>query len=281
MTEAHDRHDRPPVAQVLLPAELDFLLPTERDDLIRIGGAYDGGYVVPRAAVERTNVLISLGINDDWSFDAHFAELRPGLEVHAYDHTISRRGFAERTFQALCGIPLRTSNFGEMRYRAGRYLAYQKFFRGRVTHFAERVHNRADNPNDATLAKIFSRTQQDGVFVKMDIEGAEYRVGRELLNLSDRIVGMVIEFHDVDPYREVFIDLVRELQTKHQIVHTHVNNFDKVSADGYPEVLELTFLRNDLATQGKRRARLPVDGLDAPNNPDAVDYELIGRAPKP
>ena len=41
-------------------------------DLIRIGRDYDGGYLVSKSDIEKTDVLIGLGINDDWSFEEDF-----------------------------------------------------------------------------------------------------------------------------------------------------------------------------------------------------------------
>jgi hypothetical protein len=41
-------------------------------DLIRIGKENDGGYLVGKNSVLKSEYLISFGINDDWSFEEQF-----------------------------------------------------------------------------------------------------------------------------------------------------------------------------------------------------------------
>ena len=41
-------------------------------DLVRIGRNNDGGYLVSKSDIEKSDVLIGLGINDDWSFERNF-----------------------------------------------------------------------------------------------------------------------------------------------------------------------------------------------------------------
>ena len=43
-------------------------------NLIRVGNRFDGGYVVPEQALKSCKFLLSLGINDDISFDLHFSQ---------------------------------------------------------------------------------------------------------------------------------------------------------------------------------------------------------------
>jgi hypothetical protein len=53
-----------PFAQI--PADF---WPQDVGDLMRVGRPYDGGYVVPRSALITADYKISVGINDDWSFE--------------------------------------------------------------------------------------------------------------------------------------------------------------------------------------------------------------------
>ena len=43
--------------------------PMKFDDLIRVGKSFDGGYVMPSRALEASRSVLSLGVNDDWSFE--------------------------------------------------------------------------------------------------------------------------------------------------------------------------------------------------------------------
>ena len=55
--------------------------------LIRIGSTYDGGYVLPKILLKNTNLLISLGIGDNWEFEKHFSKCSE-CKVTAYDYSI-------------------------------------------------------------------------------------------------------------------------------------------------------------------------------------------------
>ena len=50
------------------------LRPINWKNLIRIGKDNDGGYVIPYEIISKTDVLLSYGINKDWSFEKYFYE---------------------------------------------------------------------------------------------------------------------------------------------------------------------------------------------------------------
>ena len=150
-------------------------------------------------------------------------------------------------------------------------LYYLRFFSGNVKHYQQRIHNRKDLVLDATIEEVFARTNSEKLFIKMDIEGSEYRVIGDLLNYSSRILGMVIEFHDTDPLRETFVSCVKKLLKKYEIAHIHGNNFGPISIDNVPESMEITFIRKEFVLYSGRRAKLPIPDVDRPNtltNPD-------------
>lgn len=257
-----------------IPSQLNFLAPTIFDDLIRLGGKNDGGYIVPKLILKETEFLISMGINDNWSFDAHFLSLNPNLKIHAYDHTISKNTFIKKIVFSVIKLFLGKSNFKEVLHRIKLFQSYKTFFTGNVKHFRERIHNRKDNNQDATIQTIFNRIDSEKVFVKMDIEGSEYRVIDDLLEHSSKIVGMVIEFHDTDPLRSIFNNAVRKLQDYYEIVHLHANNYGPVAFDGVPEALEITFVKKVFCRHTDKRSKLPIKDLDEPNDPTKADYTL-------
>ena len=259
--------------QPKIPSQLNFLAPSVFDHLIRLGRKNDGGYVVPQLILEETEFLLSLGISDDWSFDEHFLSLRPHLRVHAYDHTISKKIFTSKIVRSAIKLFLGKSSIREISRAIKLRSAYKKFFTGNVKHFQERIHNRRDDGQDATFQMIFDRIDSERVFLKMDIEGSEYRVIDDLLKHSSRIIAMAIEFHDTDPLRLTFCDAVRRLQDRYEIVHLHANNMGPIAVDLVPETLEITFLRKEFCSHTGKRSKLPID-LDEPNDPVRADYSL-------
>jgi hypothetical protein len=264
----------PPADRSTIPPSLNFMAPLVDDTLCRVGGRHDGGYVIPRSLVDTTDLLVSMGVSENWSFDEHFRRLHPGLRIHAYDHTISRMAFVRRVGIGVAKMLLGIVPGREVSRRVRLLKAYEAFFADDVTHFRERIHDHHDRRHDATLDQVFARTQSRRVFLKIDIEGGEYRVIDDILRHADRVTGMVIEFHDTHRLRTVFADAIRKLQARFSIVHLHANNYGGVAPDGLPDVLEVTFVptqrcpgaarRPDLAgTRGGRAERPASLGLRA------------------
>ena len=113
------------------------------------------------------------------------------------------------------------------------------------------------------------------IFLKIDIEGAEYRIIDSILKHAESIMGMAIEFHETDPYRIIFIDTIKKLQKEFAIVHIHGNNDGPLAIDFLPETLEITFVKKNLISLDSKRLNLPIQGLDQPNNPNKPQYQLI------
>ena len=60
-----------------------------------------------------------------------------------------------------------------------------------------------------------------------------------------------------------------------EIVHLHGNNHDKVLSDGFPNVIEITFLnkKNKVFSETSSKS-FPLKHLDFPNNPHLPDIEF-------
>ncbi|MBK6291402.1 MAG: hypothetical protein IPF59_06535 [Ignavibacteria bacterium] len=70
------------------------LRPYEYADLIRLGNRNgDGGYVVPDKLVDTADVLLSLGLAEEWTFDMEMQERNPALRIIGVDHSIQPRTF--------------------------------------------------------------------------------------------------------------------------------------------------------------------------------------------
>ena len=48
--------------------------PNHSYELIRVGSHNDGGYLVEKNSHEKSDYLIGVGINDDWSFEKNFGK---------------------------------------------------------------------------------------------------------------------------------------------------------------------------------------------------------------
>ena len=48
------------------------------------------------------------------------------------------------------------------------------------------------------MEEVFDLTDKSDIFLKIDIEGSEYRILDSILENQNRISGIAIEFHDCD-----------------------------------------------------------------------------------
>ena len=98
------------------------------------------------------------------------------------------------------------------------------------------------------------------IFLKIDVEGAEYGLLETLVAEAHRIEGLTVEFHDIDRDMARLRDFVAGFPLT--LCHTHANNMGRVLDDGLPVVIECSFTRQP-AGQGPP-VTLP-HALDRPN----------------
>jgi hypothetical protein len=217
-----------------------YLVPADVE-LVRIGNPdTDGGYVVPQLAVDAADAVLSLGIGEDWSFDQHWHQLRPNTVIHSYDATIENYNPAPP-----------------------------------IHHYYENVGKQFIRSEFTEFATALTRLPGDKVFVKMDIEGGEYTLTQDILSNKKRIVGLVIEYHGAaSTSQHCFVEELPALAQYYQCVHIHANNSGPV-VDGFPDYLELTFLRRDLCTTTAQRFDTYMAHLDRPCSTYQEDYCIV------
>lgn len=235
-------------------------------DLVRMGQDYDGGYLVSQADIEQSEILIAMGINDDWSFEEDFLN-RKKVPVYAYDASVGELQFFKRIIKST----LRILNLKIFLHSVKVFFKYKKFFsQSNVHHIKKFVGLNSESEQHCTFLEVLKETDSKNIFLKIDIEGSEYRFLNDIIANDERISGMVVEFHDCDIHLKEIERFINEL--KLNLVHVHANNFAPIRLDdNLPLVLELTFSKYaDLSSSH----RLPHK-LDMPNNRYFLDYELI------
>jgi hypothetical protein len=254
------------------PIQLSNLHPVACERLVRLGSENDGGYVVPLDAIRAASALLSFGLSHDWTFERDFKEHNANAVVHCYDHTVSLQTAFEYSIGQLLRfvLQLKTSALR----KAFTWIDYIYFFREDRIHFKQRVWRDNQN-NGVTIEDVFRRLPTEcPVFVKMDIEGSEYRVLDDLLRHSPNIVSMAIEFHDVDILHDQFNSLVDKIKRDFYIVHIHGNNMGGVTPFHFPIAPEITFLNKRFfnSTPAPSGLKYPIPGLDRPNHPRLPDF---------
>ncbi len=259
------------------PVAIQALRPIACGDLVRLGSAHDGGYVVPLNAVKSARALVSFGLRFDWNFEREFRRQNPDAVVHCYDHTVSGRAALFHSFTELLRF---LTSFRSQTLRAVMtWVDYRIFFRGCARHFKQRIW-RDRNRGSATVADVLERLEgRRPVFFKIDIEGSEYRIMHDVLAHAEAINAMAVEFHDLDLHPEAFNAAIAAIRHEFHLVHVHANNYGDLGPGGFPSALEITFLNKRLARDPVPSMRAyPVEGLDRPNNPAQPDYRFNFQA---
>jgi hypothetical protein len=266
--------------EIVVPGRFSYLAPV-KTDLIRVGSSRDGGYVVSRKSVEDSQALISLGLSSEWSFDSDFLAHRKKLWYCTADRGSGFLVYLLACLRSIVKHPLRLSDAARSLAIAFRFLRlvppiqvprrrrfFRKWVRSHVT----------DTERDMTLQPILqSIPVRTGLFLKMDIEGGEYELLPEILDIAEQnsgyFSGLCIEFHAIMSREAEFHSLVHRMQKTFEIVHLHANNAVPAASD-FLDVLEISFATKS-GDEVVRVRRLPLPGLDFPNNPEEPDLELV------
>ena len=236
--------------------------PQKNYSLSRFGRNYDGGYLVSNKSILDAKSLISFGVLDDTSFEVDFLKLNK-VPIFCFDHTLTRNYWKKRIFNDI-GASIFNLNLKFLINTFERYLESRKFFKLNNV----KLFNQTITYN--SIRKILKYEILKPIFFKIDIEGSEYRILDELIESQDLIVGLVIEFHNVDLQLEKIIDFINKFNL--QLTHIHPNNYGEVDKFNNPTVIEFTFEKNPI--EGTSDLFLP-NRLDQPNNPDKHDLELF------
>ena len=260
------------------------LTPSVHPDLIRLGVPRDGGYVVPEAQVRESTVLLSLGIREDWSFDRAFIAMNPAVRVIGVDHSVGPAWFAKRIGRTLAGA-LAAGLRGNRRTLRKQVAA----LRGAVDYFVffaaphRHVRKRAAAADSGvgiglpTLLAMAAVDRDHGAFLKIDVEGSEYDLIRDIVGCERRIGAMVVEFHGLSRRAARFNQAIAQLLQHFRVVHVHGNNYAAYNPEhDFPDAVEVTFVHRALTTNPPVASRhtYPRPGLDYPNAPGRPDYSL-------
>ena len=267
------------------------------DDLIRVGRAFDGGYLVNERGIRLSRYLLSFGVNYDWSFEADFRKRKLDARILCFDPSVSKERLRDEIVDALkqilsarCILEALSLNFRGVRrkfqalkHSLSLYSDFSSFFSGDSVRFFCKEVSDEKGPNFFTIDEVFQmipadRLEENSVFVKMDIEQSEFRVLPSLLKFEKYLTGLVIEFHGLDRLWPDFAELMNQLKANFEITHVHGNNFSElIPNSSTPKVLEVTFLKRSLIRDDELQREAvvyPIPGMDQPNDRSKEDYAL-------
>ena len=90
-------------------------------------------------------------------------------------------------------------------------LAKMVFSKSNRHHHVEKfVGLNSGNHNHCTLASILSDITSQNIFMKIDVEGSEYRFLDTIISNQSRISGLVLELHDCDLHLEKISNFIEK-----------------------------------------------------------------------
>jgi hypothetical protein len=202
---------------------------------VRLGKDNDGGYIICDIPNIEYDIFISCGIDNDISFEESFCDKYKNVNCYAFDGTIDA---------------IKTEN------------ANINFIRKNI-----------DCINSEITTNLYDLIDcHKSIFIKMDIEGSEYKW---LDDLSDdqlnRISQFVVEFHfKYDPI------IFNKINRYFYLVHFHANNFcgfRVIENVSLPYVFECTYVNKKYfdCVPKLNTKTLPTE-LDMPNVKELYEY---------
>lgn len=216
--------------------------------LVRIGGRFDGAYLLPEELLPNITACFSAGCENRKSFEDELLS-RFGITSYLLDYTSDADDF-------------------ETPLEPGRQFFSKSWLRP------------DDSPDSMSLEDWLRKSQAAngaGHLLQMDIEEAEYSnllaSSRETL---EEFSIMVVEFHGLakrlrnEEFHDELRSLFAHLSQSFLVVHSRINNCCPPQKVGYssgrfPQVLEVTFVRLDLFQRENRRVS------KGPNFPHLAD----------
>lgn len=216
------------------------------DELVRIGGPGDGGYLVP-CDIDSYELLISPGVGHSCEFDRHFFS----------------RGVPSVLIDASVDIPPEPH----------------------MVHIKRFVAGYSSDDHLVSLADLLEchGAGKSRIVLQMDIEGAEYEV---LGATSDAVLGrfgvVALEMHNLGGlcYRgmlPIIETAFHRLLRNHFVGHIHVNNSGRVipyCGMEIPDTVEFTFLHQAFYTRTAAAGFRSPHALDAPSVPSLPEVPV-------
>jgi len=246
----------------------------DNENLIRIGPKLDGGYILDKRIVHITKKIITCGLNDDWEFEKHFSKINTSCEVLAYDHTVNKEFWIKRFKKDILHFFL----FKKIRLRKiiniFKYYDYINFFKNKNKHYELKISNENIRNKEITINQILN--DHDNLILKVDIEGDEYNILKQILKNSKKINALLIEFHDVQENMNLIKEFIKESKDL-KLIHIHGNNVSCVDKNIDPNIIELTFTNVEKIKfeQKITEKKYPIENLDYKNIHRKDDFVLM------
>ena len=244
----------------------NFLKPyhSNLSNLIRLGRKSDGGYVIDRRIINKTKAVITCGLEAEWSFEEDFQNRNKNCKIIAFDHTVDKNFWIKRFKKDFISFLLLKKIKLNQIIDIFKYLKYIIFFRGKNKHFIKKVvFNSKNRSKEITITEAIGKNKD--IVLKIDIEGDEFKILKDIDKNFDKINLVVIEFHDLQKNLSKIKNFIKKTRLKN--IHINANNYSMVDKFGIPQVIEMTLINpSKFKIKNKKTNRnYPIKGLDFKN----------------
>ena len=254
----------------------NFLKPyhTNFSNLIRLGRRSDGGYVIDKRVIKKTRIVITCGLEAEWSFERDFQQYNKNCKILAFDHTVNKKFWGDRFLKDFISLLLFRKIKPYQILDVFKYLQYLNFFKGQNKHFLKKIVSTKTNQNDQITISEAIGDNKD-IVLKVDIEGDEYKVLKEINKNFDKLNLVIIEFHNLQKNLKKIKDFINKTKLKN--IHINANNYETVDTNGIPKVIEMTLINPQKfkVKNQKTKRTYPIDGLDFKNNKRGPEIKII------
>lgn len=242
--------------------------------LIRLGNNSDGGYLVPKELLSNITHLISVGVEDNVSFEEDFKRFNKNVDVILLDGTI--KNFEHKDFTFINkNLSLSDS---DSTIRLGTLIE------NLTTNLALQIDIEYDEWKILEDISINDLKKFDLIVIELHIIFLEIESILENKNLSPYFSKFFRESFEKINYDllKKYSNVVKKLLDEFHIVHLHANNSlpsEKIYEINYPPLLEVSFVNKNYVKESKSTfKKLPIQDLDYPNKldrPDIINYYPI------
>lgn len=231
-----------------------FLIPQKKTDLKRFGSLYDGGYLFNELDIIKSDLLISLGIHDNWDFEEEIYRNYKFKKIICFDPETSNFLIFTYLLKSILKLEKKKIKMYLKKFKKfSEFKSYSTFFQTKF---------------DKNL--ISDEFKKNNILLKVDIEGDEYKWLNFFLEFQENINSLAIEFHDVDKNLEKIKNFISKFDLT--LIHTHVNTFSKKENI----VLELTFSKHSVFSNDKW-TQFDLSSIDNPNYFKHHNIEIVNE----
>ena len=216
--------------------------------------------MVGRDTVLKSDTLVSFGIKDDWSFEKDFKNINLRARVLCYDDKPILKYLLKKLIIDIIFL-FSHLNLNKIFILIKKIIYFLKD-KKKLTFIKKKI-------SYGDLKEIVKDIKSDTIFLKIDIEGFEYRILEEILLYQKKFTGIIIEFHDIDYHKDLIKNFINKLNMN--LVHIHPNNNSLIDYNNDPTCVEITFEKKPVESEGA--FSLPNE-LDMKNDPKKKDVLL-------